>query len=45
MVLGYLLMNYRISLDEDVDDILKHRAASFGNISCDPKISVRVTRL
>ena len=43
--LGYLLMKYRISLDKDVDDILKHRAGLFATVFCEPKIGCRIQKI
>ena len=45
LVLGYLLMNYRITLEKEVDDILEHRVGLFATVSCEPSIGVKVARV
>ena len=45
MVLGYLLINYRVRLDKDVDDIFKYQTSSFGSLRCEPSIGVRICKL
>ena len=45
LTLGYLLLNYRILLDKEIDDVLKHMSGKFATISCEPQIGVKVERL
>ena len=45
LVLGYLLLNYRIMYDGEEVDILKHRQTYIANIFISPKIGVRVEKL
>ena len=45
LVLGYLLLNYKVSYGGESVDILKHTQANFGTVFVEPKIGVRVEKL
>ena len=45
LVLGYLLLNYRIKYDGEPFDILKRRKANLTNVFLDPMVGVRVEKL
>ena len=45
LVLGYLLLNYKVSYDGEPVDILKHRQANIGTVFLEPKIGVLVEKL
>ena len=45
LVLGYLLLNYKVSYDGEPVDILKHRQANVGTVFVEPKIGICVDKL
>ena len=45
LVLGYLLLNYKVMYDGEPVDILKHRKANMGTVFISPKIGVRVEKI
>ena len=45
LVIGYLLLNYKISYDGKPLNILDYKQANEGTVFVEPKIGVRVAKL
>lgn len=44
-MLGYLLLRYEVSLDEEIGDLTDYRKGNFATAFLEPKIGVRVQKI
>ena len=44
-ILGYIIMNYKLTLDKPIDNIINYRKGNIGTINMTPNIGVKIQKL